>query len=172
MERRYLHARSLIRAALLMAGVLCSISACDIQESREGAGTALDFTLELVSGEWFDAAELYGSVVLLNFWDTSCGACEHEQSDLNRLFSDFHMQGLELVGVTYARDGRAAAERYLREHAVPYSCGYFGAHVLRVFGSINALPTTIVIARAGAIDTTTTGKLSHNALAALVAPLL
>lgn len=164
--------RRIFRTALLISGLLLSESGCEIQESHLGSGTALDFSLELVNGEWFDAAELYGSVVLLNFWDTNCGACEQEQADLNRLHRELNRRGFELLGVTHAWDGRNATERYLRDHDVPYPCGYFGADVVRAFGNITVLPTTILIDRAGMIDTTITGQRTYDALAALIAPLL
>lgn len=166
MERRF------FRTALLVSGLLLSEPGCEIQESHLGSGTALDFSLELTDGDWLDVTEFYGSVVLVNFWDTNCGACEHEQGDLNRLHREFDRHGLEIIGITHAREGRFAARQFVLEHGVPYPCGYFGADVQRVLGNVTALPTTILIDRAGVIDTTIAGQQTYEALASVVAPLL
>lgn len=158
--------------ALLIAGVLFWDPACQIQDTHEGAGTALDFSLDMVNGESMDAAEFFGSVVLINFWDTWCGSCIEEQDDLNRLYTDFREQGLEIIGVSLARYGLPKVSAYLEEHSVEYTSGIIGPGITAVHGTPSAIPLSIIIDRDGAVVHRISGGCEYAEFVTLITPLL
>lgn len=160
------------RLAILVAGILLWDPACNIEENREGTGTALDFTLELVNGEIFDAADFFGSVVLVNFWAMWCGNCREEQDDLNRLYADYHDNGFEIIGIALARHGAPEVAAFLSEFGVQYTSGLVGESVNAQFGIVSTIPKTYIITRTGEIDSVHTGGLEYDNFAAMITPLL
>lgn len=157
---------------LCAAGVILLNPACQIEETREGAGSALDFSYRLLDGSTIDAADYYGSVVLINFWDSWCGSCQAEQDDLNRLYTDLHSSGLEILGLALARDGVPAIEQYLAAEHVPYAVGLFGEEVEAMFGYPEALPQTYIIDRNGKIAHEISGSTGYDEFVSLIEPLL
>ena len=83
-------------------------------------GTALDCWIELVDGPTFNASNYFGSVVPINFLDNWCGSGQDEQPDLNRLYNDYREDGLQIIGVSFARSGVPAVATYLEEYEVRY----------------------------------------------------
>lgn len=135
-------------------------------------GTALDFSLQLVNGELFYGSDFFGSVVLINFWDTWCGPCQAEQPELNRLFADYHDDGLEVIGIALARNGVPAVATYLEENDVPYTSGIIGPDITAVFGSPAVIPFTYIINRSGEIVESFSGSCDYDEFVSDIEPFL
>ena len=60
----------------------------------------LDFTATDLKGAEFNAADLLGDVVWLDFWETWCGPCLKAFPVLNELRGQFQDRGFEVLGVT------------------------------------------------------------------------
>lgn len=157
---------------LLAAGILFGNSACHIEDTREGAGTALDFSLKLVNGKVIDAAEFFGSVVLINFWDTRCGSCHAEQDDLNRLFAEHHNEGLVIIGIALAAHGLTDVLAYLTENHVEYISGVFGESVRGRLGQPSVIPRSVLVDRVGVLVNEWTGARAYDELLEQINPLL
>ena len=135
-------------------------------------GTALDFWIELVDEPTFNASNYFGSVVLINFWDTWCGPCQDEQPDLNRLYNDYRDDGLQIIGVSFARSGVPAVATYLEEYEVPYTSGIIGPSVTGVLGTPAVIPYTFIIDRNGEIAHEISGGTDYDEFVSLIEPLL
>jgi peroxiredoxin len=70
---------------------------------------APDFSLDQAYGGRIDLSAYHGRSVLLVFWLTSCGICRHELPLLDRLRTEFHARGVEIVAVSI-RDADGARE--------------------------------------------------------------
>ena len=98
------------------------------------------------SGQQIDLAKLRGSgPVVVNFFESWCGTCNHEQPDLNAV-ADRYAGRVAFVGLSN-RDTVADGRQYAAKHAVPYPLAH-APDVWRAYG-VPYQPTTVVIGRDG-----------------------
>lgn len=161
---------------LLVLVVSLILGSCNRKHTAQpfnpAEGTALDFWMELVSGPIYNASDAFGSVVLINFWDTWCGPCRYEQPDLNQLYTEFSDDGLEIIGISLAHEGVPAVAAYLDEFNVEYPSGIIGPGVTETHPYPVSIPHTLIIDRAGVICHELTGSRSYETFAELITPLL
>lgn len=77
-------------------------------------------------GEPLKATALSNRVVLVDFWATWCPICVQAMPELKRLYTQYHTNGLEIVGVNFD-DTPAAADRFLKEQELAWP-QYFGGY--------------------------------------------
>ncbi|MFL6227597.1 MAG: TlpA family protein disulfide reductase [Pyrinomonadaceae bacterium] len=113
-----------------------------------------------------------GKIVLLNFWATWCAPCRAEVPDLVKLQRDYGAQGLQVVGVTYPPESRAAVRRFARRYKINYPvCVGTRASKAR-FVESETLPFTVVIDRAGRVRELIEGVLLPDEFEEKIRPLL
>jgi thiol-disulfide isomerase/thioredoxin len=112
-----------------------------------------------------------GDVVVLNFWGSWCTPCREEAPALGALAQHFAKSDVRFVGVDI-RDDPASAEAYMRKFRISYpSLNDPNDRVALDFnGTVPpaAIPTTLVIDRAGRIAARVIGQVSYNGLKALI----
>lgn len=128
--------------------LICVIGAASFAKIK--ADNAPDFVLKSASGENVRLSELKGRVVMLNFWATWCGPCAEEIPALNELHESLDPDDFELLGINLDEDESKAM--YLAKKLDVNFPVLFDRDkdVSRNF-DIKAMPTTIVIDRAGKI---------------------
>jgi thiol-disulfide isomerase/thioredoxin len=115
-------------------------------------------------------ANFPGKVVLVNFWATWCGPCKKEIPDLMDLYSDYHAQGLEVLGV--ALDGNTDVVRPYAENAgINYAVLVGNPEVGQQY-QVTAVPTTVLYDRQGKVAKRLVGYQSRDALEAVIKSLL
>lgn len=155
-------ARSLLAAALLG----CSVPA--------GAGSlvvgkpAPDIALTLVDGGTVRLSDIKGQVIVLNFWATWCVPCRTELPLLDAYYRRLRDKGLRAYAIT--------VEDSLPLHRLkPLFARMAIQSVARVKGMstrMAAVPTNIVIDRAGIVRYTKPGAFDLDDLNATLVPLL
>jgi peroxiredoxin len=106
------------------------------------------FNGSTLDGRHLSMTEYRGSVIVLNFWTTSCLECRSEMPVLERLQREFSSRGLAIIGVNF-RESPATVQRYTKELGLTFP------FVLDRDGKINALygviglPTTFLVGRDG-----------------------
>ncbi len=126
----------------LLSSVLCV--------SQTNAEASTDFTLKSNTGKNIRLAELRGNVVMLNFRASWCAPCRKEMPLLDVLYRHYEAAGFTLLGVNVEKDP-AEGDKIIEELGVTFPILYdTESDVSRAY-DVDAMPTTIMIDKSGAI---------------------
>jgi thiol-disulfide isomerase/thioredoxin len=126
-----------------------------------------------LNGEWVDAKDFAGRVVLVNFWATWCAPCRREMPALNDINQQY---GDDVAVVGLAIDDLEAVRDFTAELEVSYPIAVGNADVMatqRAWGnSAGALPYTVLVDRTGVIRWQHLGEASAAQLEQVIQPWL
>ena len=123
---------------------------------------APDFALTNAEGRTVQLSALRGRVVLLNFWATWCKPCGVEIPWFVDLQRDYGERGLSVVGISVDDDGWKSVKPYIAGLRVNYPVMIGGDAIIRLYGGLDSLPTTLVIDRNGRVAATHIGLVSRQ----------
>lgn len=153
--------------------------------STDGTGAGVGLTLyrgddgiplpqiegKTVEGQILDLADLRGHVVVLNVWGSWCAPCRAEAPDLATISKESEPLGVQFVGID-VRDNPAAARAFARSYGITYpSLDDQNGLVLAQFTGIipvSAVPSTLVVDKAGIIRARVIGKVDGSTLRGLI----
>ncbi len=120
-----------------------------------GIGQAApSFTLPDLSGAEVSLADFLGQVVILDFWMSTCLACQALMPTLEDLRQRYQDRGLVVVGVTIDSSAKVAAD-YLRQHGYSSFITLWGPRAavqeVRTLYDVTGLPRVFLIDRQGSI---------------------
>jgi len=119
--------------------------------------------IPLVSGESVDIASLKGKVVLLNFWGPDCPPCIHELPDLEKLYQNYHIEGLEIVGIAVAGSSpsKTLARAAMAGLSYPLAIDRDG-RLAQAAGGVMVTPTQVLIGRDGKVINKIEGEVTNQ----------
>lgn len=134
---------------------------------------------ETLDGEPLDLADLRGRAVVLNVWGSWCPPCRAEAPDLvaahDRL-AEGYPDEVSFVGLNVRDASTTNARGFEETFAVPYPSLYDPDSVLLLGlrGEIppNAIPSTLVLDRSGAVAARVLGPVEEGTLVGLVEDVL
>ena len=132
---------------------------------------APDFALKDVDGKTVRLSDYKGKVVLLDFWETSCGPCRIEIpwfTEIQRAKKD---QGFEVLGVSLDGDWEEV-KPFLAQKKVNYRIVMGNDDTTHAYGGIEAIPTTLLIDKKGNIAAIHIGLASKQEFEAGIDALL
>lgn len=116
------------------------------------------FTLKDLSGKTVSLSDFKGKVVLLDFWATWCGPCVAEMPNVQRVYSRYHDDGFEVVGVSFDQT-KEALTRFVEEKQVPWPQIFFDEDGSRGWNNplgrkygIRSIPSTYLVDREGKVS--------------------
>jgi peroxiredoxin len=112
---------------------------------------APDFELKEAAGSTIRLSGYKGKVVLLNFWATWCGPCKVEIPWFVEFQNRWKAQGFTVLGVSMDEEGWNVVTPYVAEMKINYPVVVADMEVNQAYGGIEALPTTLLIARNGKV---------------------
>lgn len=122
-----------------------------LKMSRFPSGSLVPpFELTTLDGKVVKSSELAGKVVLVNFWATWCGPCKEEMPSLARLQKQLDPAQFVLLTVTTDLQRQGIAH-FLSQLGVSLPVLFDEDQDVSRSFMVRGLPTTIVIARDGAL---------------------
>ena len=125
----------------------------------------------LLDGKPWSSTSVQGKVIVYNVWGSWCPPCQHEAPALVRAANRTTDTAL-FVGLNTRDAGKAQAEAFVRNYAVPYPNLFDpdGRLLLR-FGnqlSPNSIPSTVVVDTQGRLAARVLGEATEATLVALI----
>ena len=122
-----------------------------LKMSRLPVGTmAAPFELTTLDGKVVKSSELAGKVVLVNFWATWCGPCKEEMPSLARLQKQLDPAHFVMLTITTDLQRQGIAH-FLSQLGVSLPVLFDEDQEVSRSFMVRGLPTTVVIARNGAL---------------------
>ena len=153
------------RGALVLLVCLLALAACERQagQAQEGAEDpftrldlvrvtprtpAPDFTVPRDPAGRLSLADFRERVVLVNFWATWCPPCQQEMASMERLYQRYRDRGFTILAVSIDRNVPAVAP-FVKGFGLTFPIGLDPESAVAGTYRVYALPTTIVVDRAG-----------------------
>ena len=143
-----------------------------LEQAEVQFAPAHNFSLRSVGGEKIELSHYSGDVVLLNFWATWCGPCREEMPMLVNLQNDLDSRGFQVIGVSVDEEGEAVVESFLEDFPLNYPVVIDEGELAAEYGAQYAVPTTVLIDRAGRVRHRVLGLVEEAELAGIVNELL
>jgi thiol-disulfide isomerase/thioredoxin len=140
-------------AALLAAVLALTLpvwAAADSAADSVAPAPAPGFTLESTGGQPVSLAQFKGDVVMINFWASWCGPCRQEMPLLQSIYQKYKDMGFTLIGVNVEPDAKTA-NAWLKATPVSYPVLYDPQSKVSQLYQVQAMPTTVIIDRAGTV---------------------
>ncbi len=140
--------------------------------ASEQRPTFLPFSGETESGQMLDSEALAGQVVVMNWWYSACAPCRAEAPELQALYEEFQVQGVQFVGVN-VRDTSETALAFDRKFGISFPSimdAQTGSVSLAFQGVVSpqAVPTTLVIDKQGKVASRILGRIDPSILRTLI----
>ncbi len=114
-------------------------------------GPAPAWKLQDLNGRPVTLAELHGKVVVLDFWATWCGPCRMEIPGYIEMTRKYAKDGLVVVGVSLDQGGPDVVKPFADKMGINYQLVMGDEATAAAYGAMEAIPTTIIIDRAGQV---------------------
>jgi len=131
------------------------------QEMKPAPAFNLPVLTKGEAGSRLALEDLKGSVVLVDFWATWCGACSMQSPIVDKIARRYEGKGLKVLGISVDDDPRPAAKMG-EKYAFPILHDD-GGLAQRTYG-VDRLPTLILIDKEGRIVKTTHGLVDETSL--------
>jgi peroxiredoxin len=136
--------------------------------------SAPQFSGTLLDGEDWSSTDLSGDVAVINFWGSWCAPCRVESPEFQDIYADVAEQGVQFLGVN-VKDQQQLAQAFVENKGLTYPSLFDPAsEVALAFRDFPAaaIPSTIVLDRAGDVAAVYTGSVTQTDLQAVLDQLL
>jgi len=134
---------SVLTSAVLLAG--------NPSIAAEARAAAPSWELNDVGGKPLKLSDFKGKVVILDFWATWCPPCRAEIPGFVALQNKYADKGLTVIGVSVDEQGPSVVKPFMRQLKMNYPVVMADQKIIADYGGIEAIPTTFIIDREGAI---------------------
>ena len=142
-----------------------------ISGSSVASNPAPPWELKDLDGKLVKSSDFLGKVVILDFWATWCAPCKAEIPGFIALQKQYGDQGLVVIGVSLDNQEPAVVRRFMADFGMNYRVVLGDLMLFQAFGG-TAIPTTVIIDRAGDIVARHVGFTSRQTFENEIKPLL
>ena len=132
-----------------------------------------DFSVKDFNGRVVSSNELRGKVVIIDFWATWCAPCKKEMPGYQGLADRYGSRGLVVIG--FKSNMMADTEdprQFARSMHISYPLAEASDDLVRKFGELEGLPTTLIYDRQGILQQKIIGFEYTQNIESLLKPLL
>ena len=127
----------------------------------------------LLDGSHTSTQALWGKVMLVNFWATSCVTCVAEMPKLVQTHQKYHARGYETLAVAMSYDPPAYVVNFSQTRQLPFKVAIDNTGAIaKAWGDIKITPTTYLVNKRGEIVKQYVGEPDFAALEQLIEKLL
>ena len=120
-------------------------------------------SMQDLDGKTITTDDLYGKVVLVNFWATWCGPCRVEIPALIKLQARYP-DHLQIIGVSEDEGPVQVVEDFATEYGINYPIVMSTPELNRAFPGVMALPTSFIVDPEGRVVQTHIGLINPGVL--------
>ena len=140
------------RVALLCVGIVVMVAVFVASMGVFEVRNVPDVSVTTLNGEQFEIDSLNGSVVLVNFWATTCAVCVREMPKFAALFEKYRSRGFRTLAVAMPYDPPHRVIDYVAKTSLPFDVVLdIDGSVLRAFADVPGTPTSFLIDRRGRV---------------------
>lgn len=132
---------------------------------------APDFQMELFGDGGITLSEQRGSVVVINFWSSTCPPCRNEARELEAIWRTYRDRGVVFIGANI-QDSYEPARRFLDEFGVTYPNGPDADGRITVDYGVVGIPVTFVVDGDGTVARRWVGAIDFERLTMWIDELL
>jgi thiol-disulfide isomerase/thioredoxin len=110
-----------------------------------------DFRVRTLDGEWFDSASGRDGALLIDFWATWCAPCLAVAPAMDRLYRDFRVRGLRMIGIAVDSGTAEEVARAAGENEMSYPQALWNQDLAERIQGLQAVPTYILVRPDGTI---------------------
>ncbi len=134
-----------------------------LHEETNESKIAFDFSLKSIDGKVIKLSDFRGKVVLLDFWATWCPPCKKGIPDLIEIQKSFNNE-VQVIGITLDENPMKVVPSFVKEYKINYPVLIGTEEVTKMYGGIDAIPTTFIINKSGQITNKFIGLVDKDIL--------
>ena len=116
-----------------------------------------------IEGQPITNQDLYGKVVLINFWATDCPGCINEMPELIKTYNDFKQDGFEILAVSMFYDPPSRVMSFSKNYPLPFPVIMdIKKNIINNFDDVKLTPTSILVNHKGEIINTIIGEIEFD----------
>ena len=133
----------------------------------ENRGDVISFTGTTETGETVNSADYLGNVLVVNFWYAGCAPCRAEAPDLEQVYQETSVSGVNFLGVN-VRDQAPTIDTFNSRFGITYPSviDQDGQMQLAFASQVppNAVPTTLILDAQGRVAARILGQLKDPSI--------
>lgn len=147
---------------------MMSLAACSPREIPAPSierSPAPDFSLQDIQGQTIDSNAFKGQWVVVNIWATWCPPCTREIPSFIALQNKLAKKNVQFIGISVDDGGIDVVQSFAQRNGINYPILLANMDTIHsFFGSIDAIPTTLIIDPEWHLVNKHTGLLTRSAL--------
>ncbi|MEN8139452.1 MAG: TlpA disulfide reductase family protein [Bacteroidota bacterium] len=144
-----------------LALILSSLSLFVFGSDENTPKSKIKFELTDINGDVWNSKDLEGSIVVFNFWFSSCPPCKKEIPELNKLVDEYSDRNVVFIGVSLNNEDEV--ENFTYMHPFKYKLIPNGSNFVDA-QKISSFPTQLIIDKDGMLVDKIVGGVSFETM--------